>query len=292
MKILLTGASGQLGRCIQDRCPAHWQITALGRAELDMSSEQAIQHWVSDAQPELIINAAAYTAVDLAESEKDQAFAINADGVACLANAAAQAGARLIHVSTDYVFDGKSSSAYTEEDFPTPINVYGQSKRQGETAVMAAMPQAVILRVSWLYSEYGSNFVKTMLRLARPGMKPGQSLRVVDDQRGCPTYAGDLADVIIALSKPSTPAAGIYHYCGATALSWHEFAQQIFACALQVQPGFSVPALQAIPGSDYASAAARPINSVLSSAKIQALGIQPRPLRDSLLPVVQALLKP
>lgn len=289
MKVLLTGGSGQLGRCIQDRCPAHWQITAPGRAELDMGSEQAIQEWVHRTRPDLIINAAAYTAVDLAESQKDQAFAINADGPAYLAAAAAQADARFIHVSTDYVFDGNAGSAYTEEDPTTPINVYGQSKRQGELTVLKAMPKAVILRVSWLYSEYGSNFVKTMLRLAQSA-PPRPSLNVVDDQHGCPTYAGDLADVIIALNQAANSAAGIYHYCGATAMSWYEFAEHIFACATEVQPGFQSPTLQAIPGRNYASAAARPANSVLNCEKIRALGIQPRPLHASLLPVVRALL--
>ncbi|MDS1139981.1 dTDP-4-dehydrorhamnose reductase [Pusillimonas sp. SM2304] len=301
MKVLLTGAGGQLARCLQDRCPAHWELLALSRAALDIANPQAVLQRVASEQPDWIINAAAYTAVDQAESESAQAHAVNAQGPAHLAQAAGVAGARLLHISTDYVFDGQQNRPYTEQDATEPVNEYGRSKLQGERAALHSLPQAIVLRTSGVYSEYGNNFVKTMLRLAvnaaktaKPGACDAQpadaaTLRIVADQHTCPTYAGDLADAVIGLTACPQPISGVYHYCGATPVSWHGFAQSIFECARQWDERFPVPRLQAIATRDYPTAAQRPAYSVLSCEKIEALGIRPKPLDTSLAAVIKAI---
>ncbi|AEC21694.1 dTDP-4-dehydrorhamnose reductase [Pusillimonas sp. T7-7] len=305
MKVLLTGADGQLGRCLQDRCPAHWRLLALNRSRLDITDSQAVSRRVALEQPDWIINAAAYTAVDQAEGDAEQAFSVNVKGAAHLAEAAGRAGARLLHVSTDYVFDGQLRRPYTEQDAARPLNEYGRSKLLGERAVLQSLSQALVLRTSGVYSEYGNNFVKTMLRLAaaagkevaptKPENAAGQPsnaavLRIVADQHICPTYAGDLADAVIDLMACSPPASGLYHYCGAMQLSWHEFAQHIFDCAQRQDASFSMPPLQAISASDYSAPAQRPAYSVLACEKIKGLGIWPKPLFVSLSPVIKALL--
>lgn len=297
MKVLLTGAGGQLARCLQDRCPAHWELLALDRAALDIADSQAVSQRVAREQPDWIINAAAYTAVDQAESESAQAHAVNAQGPAYLAQAAGVAGARLLHVSTDYVFDGQAHRPYAEQDAAEPVNEYGRSKLQGERAALHSLPQAIVLRTSGVYSEYGNNFVETMLRLAVKAAKVGgdgqpasaAALRIVADQHTCPTYAGDLADAVIGLMACTQPHSGVYHYCGATPVPWHGFAQYIFECARQLDENFPVPRLQAIAARDYPGAAQRPAYSVLSCEKIEALGIRLRPLQASLPAVIKAI---
>ncbi|MDU2733627.1 MAG: dTDP-4-dehydrorhamnose reductase [Mixta calida] len=252
MRILLTGAYGQLGRCLLDRFPADWVMLACGSAELDITDRAAVERIVRRFRPQVIMNAAAYTAVDKAEIDRIRAMKINAIGPENLARAAREVGAQLIHISTDYVFDGSKTTPYIESDLPCPINFYGLSKWEGEKRVQAILPQAIIIRTSWVFSEYGNNFVKTMLRLAQTH----ETIRVVNDQRGCPTYAGDLAQAMIALAA-EPEAAGIYHYCGDKAVSWYEFAQAIFSLR------GSAPQLVPISSQEYVTTAPRPGNSAL-----------------------------
>ncbi|MFW7344082.1 dTDP-4-dehydrorhamnose reductase [Pollutimonas sp. H1-120] len=282
MKALLIGADGQLGRCLRDRRPDHWDLISLARPGLDIKDGPAVLQLADRIRPDCIINAAAYTAVDQAEREPDEAMAVNEQGAEHLALAACRIGARLVHVSTDYVFDGRAAQPYAELDAGNPINIYGQSKLLGERAVLQACPSSLVLRTSWLYSEYGSNFVKTMLRMARAADPDAPALRVVNDQFGCPTYAGDLADAVIRLVESQEAASGVYHYCGADILSWHEFAQEIFDCAIRLDASFRAPRLAGIPAQDYPSLADRPAYSALSCEKIEALGIRRVSLCDAL----------
>lgn len=261
MRVLLTGAYGQLGRCLLDRVPAEWILLACGSAELDITDRPAVERVVKKFRPDVIINAAAYTAVDKAETDRIRAMKVNAIGPENLAIAAHQQGARLIHLSTDYVFDGSKKTPYTESDLPCPINFYGLSKWEGEKRVFSVLPDAVVIRTSWVFSEYGANFVKTMLRLA----ETRSEISVVNDQFGCPTYAGDLAQAIITLASRAE-AAGVYHYCGDVAVSWCEFAQAIFVAAQRDV------LVKGIGSSQYPMAAARPANSVMNTARIAALG--------------------
>ncbi|MCI1030025.1 dTDP-4-dehydrorhamnose reductase [Pantoea dispersa] len=263
MRVLLTGAYGQLGRCLLDRVPAEWVLLACGSAELDITDRPAVERVVKKFRPDVIINAAAYTAVDKAETDRIRAMKVNAIGPENLAIAAHQQGARLIHLSTDYVFDGSKKTPYTESDLPCPINFYGLSKWEGEKRVFSVLPDAVVIRTSWVFSEYGANFVKTMLRLA----ETRSEISVVNDQFGCPTYAGDLAQAIITLASRAE-AAGVYHYCGDVAVSWCEFAQAIFVAAQRDV------LVKGIGSAQYPMAAARPVNSVLNTVRIAALGVE------------------
>lgn len=263
MRVLLTGAYGQLGRCLLDRVPAEWILLACGSAELDITDRPAVERVVKKFRPDVIINAAAYTAVDKAETDRIRAMKVNAIGPENLAIAAHQQGARLIHLSTDYVFDGSKKTPYTESDLPCPINFYGLSKWEGEKRVFSVLPDAVVIRTSWVFSEYGANFVKTMLRLA----ETRSEISVVNDQFGCPTYAGDLAQAIITLASRAE-AAGVYHYCGDVAVSWCEFAQAIFVAAQRDV------LVKGIGSAQYPMAAARPANSELDTARIAALGVE------------------
>lgn len=263
MRVLLTGAYGQLGRCLLDRVPAEWILLACGSAELDITDRPAVERVVKKFRPDVIINAAAYTAVDKAETDRIRAMKVNAIGPENLAIAAHQQGARLIHLSTDYVFDGSKKTPYTESDLPCPINFYGLSKWEGEKRVFSVLPDAVVIRTSWVFSEYDANFVKTMLRLA----ETRSEISVVNDQFGCPTYAGDLAQAIITLASRAE-AAGVYHYCGDVAVSWCEFAQAIFVAAQRDV------LVKGIGSAQYPMAAARPANSVLNTARIAALGVE------------------
>ncbi|MCW2481609.1 dTDP-4-dehydrorhamnose reductase [Candidatus Symbiopectobacterium sp. NZEC135] len=268
MKVLLTGANGQLGRCFQDRLPADWHILATDFAELDITDLEQVTAAVIAFKPDAIVNAAAYTAVDKAESDVELAERINVAGPANLARVAAQHGIRLVHVSTDYVFDGNASTPYTEQSPTNPLSVYGKTKLAGEQAVSATAPDAIIVRTAWVFSEYGNNFVKTMLRLG----KERDALSIVDDQRGCPTYAGDLAQVIIALLQQNA-AGGIYHYTGDKEVSWFEFAQAIFTVAVQKSVLNKSPTLTPITTAQYPTPAHRPAYSTLASDKIKGLGI-------------------
>ncbi|WP_421506224.1 dTDP-4-dehydrorhamnose reductase [Erwinia rhapontici] len=268
MRLLMTGANGQLGRCLLARFPAHWVILPCDSQQLDITNAAQVNHRVATFQPEVIINAAAWTAVDQAETHPQQAMAVNGSGPENLARAARDHAVRLIHVSTDYVFDGSQSTPWQENDLPAPLNVYGATKWQGEKRVQALLPEAIIVRTSWVFSEYGNNFVKTMLRLAQSR----DSLSVVSDQTGCPTYAGDLANCLIALAQHPT-STGIYHYCGNPSVSWCEFAETIFAVMKTRYPAAAIPKVNGIKAADYPSAVLRPAMSVLDCQRIEALGI-------------------
>ncbi|MDG0796876.1 dTDP-4-dehydrorhamnose reductase [Pectobacterium punjabense] len=268
MRILLTGANGQLGRCFQDRLPAGWEILATDSNELDITDFVRVEQAVKTFQPDAIVNAAAYTAVDKAESEPELAEKINVTGPENLAIVAHKQGIRLVHVSTDYVFDGNATEPYHEDSVTNPLSVYGKTKLAGEQAVTQAAPEAIIVRTAWVFSEYGNNFVKTMLRLA----KERDALSIVADQRGCPTYAGDLAQAIISLLDKNAEG-GVYHYCGDKEVSWYEFAEEIFKIASKRNTISSTLTLTAINTEAYPTPAKRPKYSALDCLKIKKLGI-------------------
>lgn len=285
MRILLTGAKGQLGRSIRARLPEEWELIATDSQTLDITDEAAVLNMAKSFQPDVIINAAAFTAVDKAELDSEKAFAINASGTRNLAEAAQSVSARFIHVSTDYVFSGRSRIPYKESDMPNPQSVYGQSKLAGELLALAADPDTVVIRTAWVFSEYGQNFVKNILARA----KAGEELVVVDDQDGCPTYAGDLAQVIIDLLQRSEFPRGILHYCGNRALSWHKFAQTILKTEAELNPNFVAPNVVAQSSRDLSGQTNRPAYSVLNCDKAQALGFAPSDWQRALVTVLNRL---
>jgi dTDP-4-dehydrorhamnose reductase len=281
--ILVAGKSGQLARCLAEAAQVRGvALVAVGRPELDLEDATSIERVVRAAEPAAIINAAAYTAVDRAESEPARAFAVNRDGAERLAQAAQRRDLPFIHVSTDYVFDGRKGSPYTEEDAAAPLNVYGRSKLEGEVAVRRSHSAALLVRTSWVYSPYGHNFVIAMLRRAAKS----EDVRVVDDQRGAPTAAGDLADAILDIlqrysGEEIAARAGIYHLAARGETTWHGLASAIFARFSE--RGARMPSLVAIPSAQYPSAARRPANSRLDCGKIERqFGIRLPPWRQSL----------
>jgi dTDP-4-dehydrorhamnose reductase len=265
MRTLLTGSKGQLARCFRDRLPENWELIATDSTSLDITDTEAVRNMVQNFQPDAIVNAAAFTAVDKAEAHVGTAFAVNATAVHNLASAARTCQARFIHISTDYVFDGTNKTPYKEQDYTNPQSVYGRTKVAGELLALAANPDSVIIRTSWLFSEYGNNFVKTMIRLA--GER--DNLSIVHDQTGSPTYAGDLAQAIIALLQQPVAPRGIYHYGGNKSVTWYEFAQAIFQAAQQQAPNFRVPQLNAITTDQYPLPAPRPAYSIMDCQKIE-----------------------
>ncbi len=283
MRILLTGSKGQLGQCIKDRLPDDWELIAGDSATLDITDADAVLNMAHNFQPDAIINAAAYTAVDQAEREPEKAFAVNGSAVHNLAAAARAVQAKFIHISTDYVFDGCSKVPYSETATPSPQSVYGQSKLAGELLALAANPESVVIRSAWIFSEYGKNFVKTMLAAAAER----DELSVVGDQTGCPTYAGDLAQAIINILGKQTFPRGLYHFCGNKSVSWYAFAKAVFETAADRRDGFKTPQLHAIDSSAYPTPAPRPAYSVLDTAKIQAeLGIAPSDWQKALTNII------
>lgn len=267
MRILLTGRDGQLGRELVRALAPLGELIALDKAGLDLAVPDRIVSAVDAAQPDVIVNAAAYTAVDRAESEPDAAFAINAQAAGILAEKAKRARALLVHYSTDYVFDGNKEAPYTEDDPPNPLNVYGRSKLAGEQAIRAVSGPHLILRTSWLYSSRGRNFLLTMRRL----LQEKGAVRVVSDQIGAPTSAGALADATAELLRRHEPSglgrmSGVYHATACGSTSWHGFATEI---ARLEQPGAQRP-LSVVPitSSEYPSPALRPRNSRLSNEKL------------------------
>ncbi|GKW39305.1 dTDP-4-dehydrorhamnose reductase [Pectobacterium carotovorum] len=269
MKILLTGANGQLGRCFQDRLPVDWQVWATDTAELDITDYEKVLTAVKAFQPDAIVNAAAYTAVDKAESEPELAELVNKTGPENLALAAKEVGARLVHVSTDYVFDGNATVPYVETDKTNPLGVYGKTKLDGEIAVSHVLPDAIIIRTAWVFSEYGNNFVKTMLRLA----KERDELSIVSDQRGCPTYAGDIAQAIIELLNQNAEG-GIYHFSGDKEVAWNEFAEEIFKVAVVQRKISRSPNVIPLTTDQYPTPSKRPSYSHLDGTKIKKLYIK------------------
>ena len=278
MKALLLGAHGQLGTELSRTVPDGIDLIAHDRATLDITDPQAVTQLVTTERPQLIVNAAAYTAVDRAESEPEQAAAVNAAGAGYVAVAAAAQGARLVHLSTDFVFDGRKSSPYLPSDLANPLSVYGRTKRDGEEAVRAACPEAVVLRTAWLYAAQGNNFVNTMLRL----MRDGKPLRVVADQVGTPTWARTLAGATWALGL-GLSASGVHHWTDAGAASWYDFAVAIQDEALALGLLDAPVAIVPITTADYPTPARRPAYSVLDcTATRAASGLAPRHWRHAL----------
>ncbi len=266
MRVLITGGSGQLGReVVRLLQQCEHEVLVPKRELLDFLQPQQVAEFVTGSRPDFVINCAAYTQVDRAESEPDTVFVINRDAAGSLAEAVAQTGGRLLHVSTDFVFDGKLTRPYRETDLPDPLSVYGHSKLAGEQAVQAALPDALILRTAWVYGSHGHNFVKTMLRLAGEG-KP---LRVVDDQWGAPTWAADIADVIVRLLNHE--ASGLFHFTNAGSTTWHGFACAILEKAQAIGFNIKTEEVEPIPTSGYPTPAKRPAYSVLDTAKITSL---------------------
>ncbi|KJZ36286.1 MULTISPECIES: dTDP-4-dehydrorhamnose reductase [Pseudomonas] len=267
MRILISGQSGQVSRELQRRLGDVDELIVLGRDQLDLAQPEQIRQHVQQVRPDLIINAAAHTAVDQAESEPELAFAINAIGPGVLAEEAQALGVPLIHYSTDYVFDGCKTEPYNEDDAPNPLGVYGKSKRAGEQAITAVQGQHLILRTSWVYSTHGRNFLLTMQRLLQE--KP--ELRIVADQIGAPTWAGTIASSTVALIERwkagQAGAWGTYHLTAQGETSWFGFAQAI-GDALREQ-GKPCANLLPIPSSDYPTPAARPLNSRLDCSRLQ-----------------------
>lgn len=283
MKLLIIGSNGQLGWELCKRGGKRgFDIIALDLPEFDINDASAVKKEVSQADASIIINAAAYTAVDKAESEPELAFAVNCNGPAHLASSCAKAGIPLIHISTDYVFDGNKKGPYLETDPVSPIGVYGKSKVDGEIEVRGHLKEHIILRTAWLYGIYGNNFVKTMLRLG----KEKEMLRVVADQYGCPTYAADLADAILKIASQINEgrdiAWGTYHYCGKGVTTWHGFTEAIFNEAKK-HDSFKVKKVVPISTKEYPTPAKRPANSALDCSLItKHFGISPKPWAESL----------
>lgn len=282
MKGLVFGKTGQVGRCLASALRSLESAWFLDREQADLSRPDTVRKAIEALEPDVVINAAAYTAVDQAESEPEAAHEVNADAPGAMAEACAHTGAWLIHYSTDYVFDGEASEPYTEDTAPAPRNVYGRTKLAGEQAIRDAHDRHLILRTSWVYSNHGRNFLNTMLRLAAER----DTLNIVSDQTGSPTYAGSIAAaterLVNALTTRRTDddeTAGTYHMACAGRTSWCDFARRIFELSglsdtIRVNP---------IATSEYPTPAARPMYSVLSTGKLERVfGVQMEPWEDAL----------
>ncbi|OEF75417.1 dTDP-4-dehydrorhamnose reductase [Vibrio cyclitrophicus 1F111] len=270
MRILITGCYGQVGSCLTQQLVNDKSITvlALDREHLDITNQDVVNAVVAEFKPTIIINAAAHTAVDKAEEEVDLSYAINRDGPKYLAQAAQSVGAAILHISTDYVFEGNKAGEYTETDTTNPQGVYGESKLAGEIAVAEACDKHIILRTAWVFGESGNNFVKTMLRLG----ENRDALSIVGDQFGGPTYAGDIANTLIQIAKRINQGDaveyGVYHYSGLPHVSWFDFADAIFDVAVVQGVLEKKPRLTSITTDQYPTPAKRPSNSRLSTEKI------------------------
>ncbi len=287
MRIIVTGAAGQVGTELQIKAPQQGHETiSFPRSELDITDRENVLKIVPEHQPDIIINAGAYTAVDKAESEQEQAFLVNRDGSENLATACSELNIPLIHISTDYVFDGTKTSAYLETDPVIPVNAYGASKEAGETAIRNTLEKHIILRTSWVFSAHGGNFVKSMIRLANDR----DELNIVADQKGGPTAASDIAETCLAIAGklPENPAWGTYHYSGEPDTNWYEFAKEIINRASPLIE--KAPAINPITTADYPTPAARPSNSVMNCRKIKnTFGINQPSWKDSLDKVISQL---
>jgi dTDP-4-dehydrorhamnose reductase len=260
-KVLVTGADGQLAQCIKDAAPGYNELSFFfaPRQVLDIANENSTSDFFQKNKFDFCINTAAYTNVDKAENEKDRAFSVNAEGVKYISQACRDTKTVLVHISTDYVFDGTKGGPYTEEDIVNPINMYGASKLKGEQYVASICNKYYIIRASWLYSQYGHNFLKSILRMAREG-KP---LTVTTEQTGAPTNANDLAEVILSVIDSGKEAYGIYHFSNSGETTWHGFAKEI----LKITEYFKTTKL--VQTSHYLTFATRPKYSVLESEKIK-----------------------
>ncbi|PTO68212.1 dTDP-4-dehydrorhamnose reductase [Vibrio splendidus] len=270
MRILITGCYGQVGSCLTKQLANDDSVTvlALDREHLDITSQDAVNAVISKFNPTVIINAAAHTAVDKAEEEVELSYAINRNGPKYLAQAAQSVGAAILHISTDYVFEGNKVCEYQETDITNPQGVYGESKLAGEIAVSESCEKHIILRTAWVFGEHGYNFVKTMLRLG----EGRDALNIVGDQFGGPTYAGDIASTLIQIAKrinqDDTVEFGVYHYSGLPHVSWFDFANVIFDVAVEQKVLAKKPVLTSITTDQYPTPAKRPSNSRLSNEKI------------------------
>jgi dTDP-4-dehydrorhamnose reductase len=267
MKILVLGCKGQLGRCLNDQLVnTDHEVIYTSREQIDIADFEATKSKILEFSPDLIINATAYTAVDKAEEEKKIANLINHLAVRNIANICNQLGCWLIHVSTDYVFDGNSKAPYKEDDQTNPQGSYGETKFKGELAIQASGCKYIIIRTAWVFGEYGNNFLKTMLRLGAER----DELSIVGDQIGCPTYAQDIARSIVEIVPQlnSRESNGIYHYCGDQPCSWFDFAKEIFD-QLKMYDQISTPTIKAVTTEEYPTLAKRPKFSVLDNKKIQ-----------------------
>lgn len=270
MRVLITGCYGQVGCSLTEQLAkdANTTVLALDRDSLDITNQNAVNAAVTEFKPTIIINAAAHTAVDKAEEEVELSYAINRDGPKYLAQAAQEIGSAILHISTDYVFEGNKVGEYVESDITNPQCVYGESKLAGEIAVADACDKHIILRTAWVFGENGNNFVKTMLRIGATR----DALSIVGDQFGGPTYAGDIANALIQIAKRITRGDsvkyGIYHYSGLPHVSWYEFAETIFDKALEQAEIKNKPCLTSITTEQYPTPAKRPSNSRLSTEKI------------------------
>ena len=277
IRLLITGSKGQVGHClVQQGSRLRWKVLAIDRDELDICDQAAVSAAIQSFKPDVIINAAAHTAVDKAEVEIDASYAINREGPTYLAEAAQQVGAVLLHISTDYVFAGNKEGLYVETDPVDPQGVYGASKLAGEQAVAEHCTRHLILRTAWVFGEHGNNFVKTMLRLG----SQRDSLGVVADQFGGPTYAVDIAAALLTMAKqalqPDFCAWGIYHFAGEPHVSWHGFAATIFDAGVAQGLLVQSPLVNPIATTDYPTPANRPANSRLDCSRIHSVfGIMP-----------------
>jgi dTDP-4-dehydrorhamnose reductase len=284
-KILVIGANGQLGNCIRKIAPDfenNYEFIFTDSQTLDITDEDQVNSFFYDSKPDFCINASAYTAVDLAETEKEKAFAVNADGVAHLAQACADSKAVLIHVSTDYVFDGETNLCYSEDDFTSPIGIYGESKLKGEELALDINFQTIILRTSWLYSEFNKNFVKTMLNL----FSQRDELGIVADQFGQPTNSNDLAEAIMNIIEFKTKTFGVFHFSNYPETTWFEFAQKI------AELSKSSVKLNQLTTEQYPTPAKRPKRSTMCLDKIEEVyKIEPKHWENSLEDCVDILSK-
>lgn len=270
MKVLITGCNGQVGHCLVKQLENKAEILALDVDKLDITSKEQVFNTVLDFKPDFIINAAAHTAVDKAEEQEELSYKINRDGPLFLAQAAKQVDACILHISTDYVFEGNKAGIYTEQDPTGPQGVYGASKLAGEITVQEHNPKHIILRTAWVFGEHGNNFIKTMLRLG----SERDALSIVGDQFGGPTYAGDIASALIDIANQVNNGStewGVYHFSGEPHVSWFEFAQAIFQKAEDCQVLENTPVLTAIATSEFPTSAKRPENSKLDCSKIKAI---------------------
>ena len=281
-KILITGANGQLGSEIKVLASQYpeFEFIFTDIEEFPLGNQEQIKINFRKIAPDVVINCAAYTAVDKAEQDIETAVMVNHMAVATLAELCQEFQTKLIHISTDYVFDGNSPIAYTETDIPNPQSVYGKTKLEGEIACLSLCPTSIVIRTAWVYSEFGANFVKTMIRL----MTERDAIGVVNDQIGSPTYAADLAQVILTILSSGKWNPGIYHYSNAGEISWFEFAkdiQEVARIACEVN---------GIPASSYPTPAQRPAFSLLDKSKIEKVyGIKARPYKESLVLMLSKL---
>jgi dTDP-4-dehydrorhamnose reductase len=279
-KVLLIGAKGQVGQELQVTLPYLGEVISIGREELDLTNSEKISQLIGEIHPDYLVNAAAYTAVDKAETEPDLAYSINAIAPKIMAESAEKIKAKFLHISTDYVFDGRKNTPYLETDLTNPLGVYGQSKLRGEEEIKTVDSQAIILRTAWVYGSYGkSNFVKTMLRLG----KEREELKVVVDQVGSPTWAKDIATAITHLLINVDNPPGIYNFTNSGVASWFDLTKAIFEEAKISGIPLKIQRVIPITTAEYPTPAVRPAYSVLSGQKIsQQLGYIPPYWRDSL----------